>query len=91
MTYRVSRREFLARAIAAFGAIATSRLGLFSSEALALGSKFTKRLPMPKTLTGPRIELVAKEAEIKILPGAPTRMWTFNGSFPGPIIRRPRP
>jgi spore coat protein A, manganese oxidase len=29
------------------------------------------------------------EAEVSILPGAPTEMWTYGGSFPGPTIRRP--
>ncbi len=29
------------------------------------------------------------EAEVDILPGAPTEMWTYGGSFPGPTIRRP--
>jgi FtsP/CotA-like multicopper oxidase with cupredoxin domain len=26
---------------------------------------------------------------VPILPGRPTRMWTYGGSFPGPTIRRP--
>ena len=26
---------------------------------------------------------------MQILPGQATRMWTFNGTFPGPTIRRP--
>ncbi len=29
------------------------------------------------------------EAEVQVLPGPKTRMWTYNGSFPGPTIRRP--
>jgi FtsP/CotA-like multicopper oxidase with cupredoxin domain len=30
-----------------------------------------------------------REAEIPILAGERTRMWTYGGSFPGPTIRRP--
>ena len=30
-----------------------------------------------------------REAEVQVLPGAKTRMWTYDGSFPGPTIRRP--
>jgi FtsP/CotA-like multicopper oxidase with cupredoxin domain len=30
-----------------------------------------------------------REAEVQILPGEKTRMWTYDGSFPGPTIRRP--
>jgi FtsP/CotA-like multicopper oxidase with cupredoxin domain len=29
------------------------------------------------------------ETEEQILPGRPTRMWTYDGIFPGPTIRRP--
>ena len=50
---------------------------------------FTKPLPIPKVLRDNDITLVAKQAYVQILPGAPTRMWTFNGTFPGPTIRRP--
>ena len=30
-----------------------------------------------------------REAEVSALPGDPTRMWTYDGTFPGPTIRRP--
>ena len=30
-----------------------------------------------------------RQEEIEILPGRPTRMWTYDGEFPGPTIRRP--
>ena len=43
----------------------------------------------PDGPTDPDLTLVAAEADVPILPGAPTRMWTFNGTFPGPTIRRP--
>ena len=34
-------------------------------------------------------ELTIVEAEVPILPGRKTRMWTYGGDFPGPTIRRP--
>ncbi len=30
-----------------------------------------------------------REAEVQVLPGPRTRMWTYDGTFPGPTIRRP--
>jgi len=50
---------------------------------------FTRPLIVPKVLTGPNITLTAKLAEVQILPGTKTKMWTYNGTFPGPTIRRP--
>ena len=50
---------------------------------------FSRPLLIPKVLTGSNITLTAKLADIQILPGAKTRMWTYNGMFPGPTIRRP--
>jgi spore coat protein A len=50
---------------------------------------FSRPLVIPRVLTGSNITLTAKLADVQILPGAPTRMWTYNGSFPGPTIRRP--
>lgn len=52
-------------------------------------SGFAAPLVIPPVLTGTNIDLRAEEADIQILPGAKTRMWTYNGSFPGPTIRRP--
>ncbi len=40
-------------------------------------------------LTGSNITLTARLADVQILPGAKTTMWTYNGMFPGPTIRRP--
>jgi spore coat protein A, manganese oxidase len=54
-----------------------------------LPTPFAVRLPIPPVLTAPDITLVAAPAEVQVLPGATTRMWTFNGTFPGPTIRRP--
>ena len=53
------------------------------------GRPFSRPLVIPKVLTGSNITLTAKLADVQILPGAKTKMWTYNGTFPGPTIRRP--
>ena len=50
---------------------------------------FRAELPIPRVLKGADLHLPMVEAEIPILPGRPTRMWTYGGDFPGPTIRRP--
>lgn len=50
---------------------------------------FSRPLIIPKVLTGSNITLTAKLADVQILPGTKTKMWTYNGTFPGPTIRRP--
>jgi len=50
---------------------------------------FRARLPIPEELTGARLSIPVREAEVPIMPGAPTRMWTYGGTFPGPTVRRP--
>ena len=52
--------------------------------------KFSMPLVIPPVLTGSDIQLTMAETQEQILPtGPPTTMWTYNGSFPGPTIRRP--
>lgn len=92
----VSRRGVL-RGLAA-GLIGSLGLRLAGGAALlgagvratagAAGPFFTP-LRLPPVLTGSHVTLVAREAVVQLVPGMPTRMWTFNGSFPGPVIRRP--
>jgi spore coat protein A, manganese oxidase len=55
----------------------------------SIGSAFSSPLVIPRVLTGSNITLTAAVTSVQILPGAKTRMWTYNGSFPGPTIRRP--
>jgi len=50
---------------------------------------FHARLPISEELRGSKLHIPIREAEVRILPGAPTRMWTYGGTFPGPTIRRP--
>jgi spore coat protein A, manganese oxidase len=50
---------------------------------------FTRPLVIPKVITAADITLHAVQADVPILPGRKTRMWTYGGTFPGPTIRRP--
>jgi spore coat protein A, manganese oxidase len=50
---------------------------------------FRAPLPIPEELRDAHLDVPIREAEVQILPGAPTRMWTYGGTFPGPTIRRP--
>jgi FtsP/CotA-like multicopper oxidase with cupredoxin domain len=58
-----------------------------ASQALA-AEPFRARLPIPRELTGSDLRIPIREAEVQVLPGRKTRMWTYGGSFPGPTIRR---
>ncbi len=50
---------------------------------------FSRPLPIPRVVSDSDITIPIREAEVSILPGRPTRMWSYDGSFPGPTIRRP--
>jgi spore coat protein A, manganese oxidase len=50
---------------------------------------FRDSLPVPRELTGADLHIPIEEADLQILPGPKTRMWTYGGSFPGPTVRRP--
>jgi spore coat protein A, manganese oxidase len=95
----ITRRTFLrgsgVAALAGWGVASGAALGGLSGALrpgaahAAVPPAFSRPLPIPEVLTGADIQLAAVPAEVQILDGAPTRMWTFNGSFPGPTIRRP--
>ena len=102
MTHRLSRRSLLRHTAVGVAGAATTRLaavltgataGVVATAthagAVAEFTPFARRLPLPKVLTGSDITLTARATDVQILPGAPTRMWTFDGTFPGPLIRRP--
>ncbi|MBI2866214.1 MAG: multicopper oxidase domain-containing protein, partial [Chloroflexi bacterium] len=57
--------------------------------AQAAHQKFITPLPIPPVITDQDITITLQEAELQVLPGPKTRMWTFNGIFPGPTLRRP--
>jgi spore coat protein A, manganese oxidase len=65
------------------------RLGGGLGLAAAKPLKFKPALPIPPVLTGADIAIAIRQAAVPILPGRKTRMWTYDGSFPGPTIRRP--
>ncbi|HEY3528504.1 MAG TPA: multicopper oxidase domain-containing protein [Nocardioides sp.] len=53
------------------------------------GPQFDQPLTQPPRLTGKKIRIVMKKADVRVLPHGPlTSMWTFGGSFPGPTIVR---
>jgi spore coat protein A, manganese oxidase len=91
---RLRRRSFLAAGAAGAAALALPvrpRLAGFGPS-LGLANElkpFRAELPVPEVITSAEIELDMIEAEVPILPGRPTEMWTYGGSFPGPTIRRP--
>ena len=93
---RFGRRSFLAAAGA--GAVAAAlpirpRLGgpwFTPEQSLAAKLKpFKAKLPIPEVITDAEFTLEMAETEVEILPGRPTKMWTYGGTFPGPTIRRP--
>ena len=97
----LTRRTLLRHAAAGIAGLTSTRLvaavtgatagviaGAPAASAAAV-TPFSRRLPIPKVLTGSNITLTARPADVQLLPGKPTRMWTFNGTFPGPTIRRP--
>jgi FtsP/CotA-like multicopper oxidase with cupredoxin domain len=52
--------------------------------------KFLQPLRLPKVLTGSHLHIRIEKADVRMLPHGPkTPMWTYNGSYPGPTIRRP--
>lgn len=60
-----------------------------SSARAAAPEPFRAPLPIPEVLSDSHLTIPIREADVQVLPGAKTRMWTYGGSFPGPTIRRP--
>jgi FtsP/CotA-like multicopper oxidase with cupredoxin domain len=65
-----------------------SAFGLLAPQP-ASATSFDVALPIPPVKTDANITINVHQAPVSILPGAPTQMWTYDGSFPGPTIRRP--
>jgi FtsP/CotA-like multicopper oxidase with cupredoxin domain len=62
-----------------------------------LPQAFSVPLPIPPVLApvastdaGDRYAIVQREVEAEILPGFATRLWTYDGGFPGPTIESRR-
>jgi spore coat protein A len=93
---RFERRALLkAAGVAALAVVLPVRLrpegfGVHAPEAFAETRKrFHRKLRIPRVLTDSEIEIEMRVARKRILPGRKTKMWTYDGSFPGPTIRRP--
>jgi spore coat protein A, manganese oxidase len=70
--------------LAVVGAVA------IAPTARAAVTPFTQPLNIPPVLSGPEVTIDMRQTNVKIMPTGPlTRMWTYNGIFPGPTIRRP--
>jgi FtsP/CotA-like multicopper oxidase with cupredoxin domain len=51
---------------------------------------FQQALRLPPVLTGSHISITMKRAAVRVMPTGPkTWMWTYGGTFPGPMIKRP--
>jgi len=74
--------------IALLGVLVGSLLACAAAQANHPGP-FLQPLPSPAVLTSPDVTITAQEADVPIFAGTPTHMWTYNGTFPGPTIRRP--
>ena len=81
---RKIRRCLVACAIVASGLAASE-----PQRAAATHLPFTQPLRIPPVYTAANIDVTMREACVPILPGPCTKMWTYDGMFPGPTIRRP--
>ena len=98
---KISRRKLLNSGTAMVIASAMTRtaFGLVSPEHSSDPAKirFLKPLRIPPVLRPTRwdettdyYEIVQKEALVEILPGKETRIWGYQGMFPGPTIKAQR-
>jgi FtsP/CotA-like multicopper oxidase with cupredoxin domain len=92
---RIDRRQFLAQGSAALLHLVTSRRAQALSRQAV--SEFRVALPIPAVLrpvrsdaTADYYEIIQREASAEIIPGVRTRIWGYNGSFPGPTIEARR-
>jgi FtsP/CotA-like multicopper oxidase with cupredoxin domain len=89
---RFRRRGLFAAAGAGAAALGLRPLrgaGPAAARAAKPPKRFATKLPIPRVLDGAELTIPMREAEVPVLPGRPTRMWTYDGEFPGPTIRRP--
>jgi spore coat protein A, manganese oxidase len=93
MTSRSSRRQFLMQGTAALASLVPRPAARSLGEVPA----FRMPLPIPPVLSpvrtdasGDFYDIRQQEALVEILPGVRTRIWGYNGQFPGPTIRARR-
>lgn len=53
------------------------------------GAPFSAPLYIPPVLTDANVSITMAQTCVQLLPGPCTTMWTYNGTYPGPTIRRP--
>jgi FtsP/CotA-like multicopper oxidase with cupredoxin domain len=85
----VTRRRLLQSALAGGLTLALPRAFTVATARAQAAAPFTQPLRIPRTLADADITLPIAKADVQVLPGAATEMWTFGGEFPGPTIRRP--
>lgn len=86
----LTRRQLLRRSAlltATAGATAALERNLRALGSAGNGG-FSRPLHIPTVLSGDGITVHVRPAKVSLKPGPRTRMWTFNGEFPGPTIRR---
>ena len=95
MNSKPTRREFIALGGSAF--LAAAALRQAGAKAAGLAPRFQVPLPVPPVLdpvgvdaTTDYYEIVQREAAVEILPGRLTRIWGYDGRFPGPTIKAAR-
>lgn len=86
---RFASRLQVAIAAVAVAAVAAAGFAAAGTVEASHPSSFANPLYVPPVLTGSDITLDAAEANVQLLSGQATKMWTYNGTFPGPTIRRP--
>ena len=64
-------------------------VGALADAARRSRARFRSPLRIPPVLSDQQIQIDMREAQVGILPGRKTKMWTYGGTFPGPTIRRP--
>src|SRR5262245_66547736 len=91
LALQIDRRRFFAQSSAALFHLATSH------RSWAEVREFRVPLPIPPVLRPVRsdkttdyYEIIQREAWAEILPGVRTRIWGYDGTFPGPTIRTRR-
>jgi spore coat protein A len=87
MERSLTRREALAAAgVVAAGAVVAPYLRVPLAPAQTSGALPLRRM---RVLRKSKIVMPIVAADVPLLRGERTLMWTFGGSFPGPTIRRP--
>ncbi|MFP5361196.1 MAG: multicopper oxidase family protein [Thermoleophilia bacterium] len=86
---RARRGRLLVLAVPVIVAAGAAAIAPVSAAESPAYPKFAAPLVIPPVLTGQDIEIDIAQTQEQILPGNPTTMWTYDGSFPGPLIRRP--